>query len=74
MLTLLLMVGLFFFIRASIKDRTEQMEFIATEAEESVFERLQTYFEKRSYQIKNIDGKILSPHMSCLELYYCQFS
>lgn len=56
MLTLLLMVGLFFFIRASIKDRTEQMEFIATEAEESVFERLQTYFEKRSYQIKNVDG------------------
>ncbi|WP_235641334.1 cofactor assembly of complex C subunit B [[Limnothrix rosea] IAM M-220] len=56
MLTLLLMVGLFFFIRASLKDRTEQMEFIATEPEESVFERLQTYFEKRAYQITDIDG------------------
>lgn len=56
MLTLLLMVGLFFFIRASTKDRTEQMEFIAAEPEESVFERLQTYFEGRAYQIKDIDG------------------
>ena len=50
------MVGLFFFIRASLKDRTEQMEFIATESEESVFERLQSYFEKRSYKILNVDG------------------
>jgi hypothetical protein len=56
MLTLLLMVGLFFFIKASTKDRTEQMDFIALETEESVFERLQTYFEKRAYQIQNIDG------------------
>lgn len=56
MLTLLLMVGLFFFIRASTKDRTEQMEFIATEPEESVFERLQTYFEERAYKIIDVDG------------------
>lgn len=56
LLTLLLMVGLFFFIRASIKDRTEQIELLATEPEESIFERLQTYFEQRSYQIINVDG------------------
>lgn len=56
MLTLLLLIGLFFFIKASTKDRTEQMEFIALETEESVFERLQTYFEQRAYQIRDIDG------------------
>ncbi|MGB2924128.1 MAG: cofactor assembly of complex C subunit B [Limnothrix sp.] len=56
LLTLLLMVGLFFFIRASTKDRTEQLEFIATEPEESVFERLQNHFEQRAYKIINIDG------------------
>lgn len=56
LLTLLLMVGLFFFIRASIKDRTEQIELLATEPEESVFAKLQDYFEKRSYQITNVDG------------------
>ena len=56
MLTALLMVGLFFFLRASLKDRTEQLEFLTTESEESVFERLQTYFEKRAYQITDVDG------------------
>lgn len=56
LLTLLLMVGLFFFLRASIKDRTEQLELLATEPEESIFERLQNYFERRAYQIVNIDG------------------
>lgn len=56
MLTALLMVGLFFFLRASLKDRTEQLEFLTTDSEESVFERLQTYFEKRAYQITDIDG------------------
>jgi hypothetical protein len=50
------MVGLFFFIRASIKDRTEQLEFLAMEPEESIFERLQTYFEQRSYRIIDVDG------------------
>lgn len=56
LLTLLLMVGLFFFIRASIKDRTEQLEFLAMEPEESIFERLQTYFEQRAYRIVDVDG------------------
>nr|WP_236612455.1 cofactor assembly of complex C subunit B [Picosynechococcus sp. NKBG15041c] len=56
LLTILLMVGLFFFIRASTKDRTEQVELLATEPEESIFERLQTYFEQRAYRITNIDG------------------
>ncbi|WP_041443913.1 MULTISPECIES: cofactor assembly of complex C subunit B [Cyanophyceae] len=56
LLTLLLMVGLFFFIRASIKDRTEQVELLAKEPEESIFERLQTYFEQRAYRITTVDG------------------
>ncbi|NJN23955.1 MAG: cofactor assembly of complex C subunit B [Acaryochloridaceae cyanobacterium RL_2_7] len=36
LLTLLLMVGLFFFIRASTKDRTELMEWVTEDAGESV--------------------------------------
>ncbi|MBV5259938.1 cofactor assembly of complex C subunit B [Synechococcus moorigangaii CMS01] len=56
LLTLLLMVGLFFFIRASIKDRTEQLELLATEPEESIFERLQSYFEQRAYRLIDVDG------------------
>ena len=54
-LTLLLAVGLFFFIRASIKDRTEQVKLIVTEPEESLLARLQEYFDRRSYRIAALD-------------------
>ena len=53
-LTLLLMVGLFFFIRASVKDRTKQIE-IVTEAPEALVNQLQTYFEGRAYQVTAAD-------------------
>lgn len=54
-LTLLLAVGLFFFIRASIKDRTEQVKLIVSEPEESLLERLQQYFDERAYRIAALD-------------------
>jgi hypothetical protein len=44
------MVGLFFFIRASVKERTEQIKLIATEPIENLLEKLQAYFEERSYR------------------------
>jgi uncharacterized membrane protein len=56
LLTLLLAVGLFFFIRASVKDRTQQLELITREPEESVLSRLQQYFDRRSYQIAAVDA------------------
>jgi hypothetical protein len=54
-LTLLLAVGLFFFIRASTKDRTETAQLIS-EQEEAVFmPQLQEYFRSRSYRVAEVD-------------------
>lgn len=55
-LTLLLMVGLFFFIRASVKERTEQIKLMAEESEASLLERLQAYFSGRAYQLAAVDA------------------
>ncbi|NEP57096.1 MAG: cofactor assembly of complex C subunit B [Symploca sp. SIO2G7] len=54
-ITLLLVVGLVFFIRASVKDRTEQVQLIAQESEESLLTRLQQYFVQRAYRITAVD-------------------
>ncbi|MBZ8181356.1 cofactor assembly of complex C subunit B [Oscillatoria salina] len=54
-LTLLLMVGLFFFIRASAKDRTTQVQLIASESEASVLDKLQQYFTQRAYRVAAVD-------------------
>lgn len=56
-LTLLLTVGLFFFIRASTKDRIEVAHLIANQSQEPLLEKLQTYFTTRAYKIINIDEK-----------------
>jgi Flp pilus assembly protein TadB len=56
-LTLLLAVGLFFFIRAAVKDRTQQVKLIATEPEESLLARLQQYFDQRAYRVSAVDAK-----------------
>ena len=50
-LTLLLGVGLFFFIRASVKDRTEQLSVLIEVSPTSVLDQLQHYFEQRAYQL-----------------------
>ena len=56
LITLLLAVGLFFFIRASVKDRTEQVQLLAIEPEESLVRRLQQYFDQRAYQVTAVDA------------------
>jgi hypothetical protein len=56
LLTLLLAVGLFFFIRASVKDRTEQVELITQEPEESFLAWLQQYFDQRAYRVAAVDA------------------
>lgn len=48
-------MGLFFFIRASIKERTQQITFSVETSQESLLEQLKTYFEKRAYQVINLD-------------------
>lgn len=62
-LTLLLLVGLFFFIRASTKDRTEVADFITDLDEVTLLEQLKQYFERRAYQVTHID-----PEQSRIEL------
>ena len=54
-LTFLLAIGLFFFIRASVKDRIEQMVLETSESETDLLPRLQQYFTDRAYRIVSVD-------------------
>lgn len=54
-LTILLMIGLFFFIRGSIKDRTEIVTLQCQDTEDNILSYLRDYFINRSYQVKAID-------------------
>lgn len=56
LLTLLLAIGLFFFIRASVKDRTQQVQLLSSEPEESLLTRLQQYFDQRAYRVAAVDA------------------
>ncbi|MDY7014266.1 MAG: cofactor assembly of complex C subunit B [Cyanobacteriota bacterium] len=56
-LTLLLLVGLVFFIRASVKERIQQAQSIADLSEEALLSQLQTYFEQRAYRIAAVDAE-----------------
>lgn len=55
-LTLLLAVGLFFFIRASVKDRTQEVTLVLEQEETSILEQLQQYFARRSYRVATVDS------------------
>jgi hypothetical protein len=50
-----MMIGLFFFIRASVKDRTKQIQLLPTESEDVLIKKLQEYFEARAYQLTSVD-------------------
>ena len=50
-LTALLAIGLFFFIKASVKDRTQQEKLIAQQEAESLLTQLQAYFSSRAYRL-----------------------
>lgn len=54
-LTLLLTAGLFFFIKASVKDRTQKVKLISQQPQEVLLSKLQAHFEGRSYQITQLD-------------------
>ena len=54
-LTILTMVGLPFFIRGSVKDRTEELEIATIETEEIFLPKLQNYFENRAYKAIAVD-------------------
>lgn len=50
-----MMIGLPFFIRASIKDRTEQIQLPTSESEEVFLPKLQSYFLDRAYRVAALD-------------------
>jgi len=56
-LTLLMIVGLFFFIRASVKDRTEVVLFQSEQTQAELLAAIQNYFEQRAYRLVAIDPK-----------------
>jgi Cofactor assembly of complex C subunit B len=55
LLTLLLFVGLFFFIRAATKDRTEVAQLMSDQDEAALMPKLKEYFQKRSYQVTGLN-------------------
>ena len=55
LLTLLMSVGLFFFIRASTKDRTETAHLVSQLNEASLMPQLKDYFRARSYRVAAVD-------------------
>jgi Cofactor assembly of complex C subunit B len=55
LLTVLLSVGLFFFIRASTKDRTETAQLVSEQGEADLMPQLQDYFRSRSYRVAAVD-------------------
>lgn len=54
-LTFLMLIGFFFFIRASVKDRTEKITLIPEKSPELLLKQLQTYFEKRAYHVQTVE-------------------
>jgi len=54
-LTLLLAIGLFFFIRASIKDRTQQEQLIAEQEADPLLMQIQQYFASRAYRVTELN-------------------
>ncbi|UFP95991.1 cofactor assembly of complex C subunit B [Gloeobacter morelensis] len=58
-LTLLLLVGLFFFLRASVKDRTEEAELDFSSQPQQLAHSLRAYLEGRSYRLVEEQGRRL---------------
>jgi len=56
LLTLLLAIGLLFFIRASTKDRIEVATLVSDRPEADLLEAIQHYFTQRAYRIAAVDA------------------
>lgn len=55
--TLLLFIGLFFFIKASVKDRTEKITLFT--ASDQMLTQLEEYFTQRAYRLTSTDSQLL---------------
>lgn len=56
LLSVLMVIGLFFFIRASTKDRIEVIRLVTQLPEEPLREKIQQYFTQRAYRIASVDA------------------
>lgn len=54
-LTLLLAVGLFFFVKASVKERTQQETICVSQDADTLLEEIESYFHSRAYRAIAID-------------------
>jgi Flp pilus assembly protein TadB len=57
LLTVLLAIGLFFFIKASVKDRIQVIKLISKQSSDSLLAELQQYFTQRSYKVVALDAE-----------------
>jgi Cofactor assembly of complex C subunit B len=57
LLTILLAIGLFFFIRASTKTRIEVAKLVADRPETSLLQELDQYFTQRAYRVAAVDAE-----------------
>lgn len=55
LLTVLSLIGLVFFIRASVKDRTQQIKLVTSDSTETLLAKIQEYFASRAYRVTNLD-------------------
>jgi hypothetical protein len=55
LLTVLSVIGLIFFIRASVKERSTQLELIAERSEDSLLPELERYFTTRAYGLDAVN-------------------
>lgn len=53
--TILLGIGLFFFIRSSVKDRTEQLTLQSDQTPAAIAAQLRSYFTSRAYRIAEVE-------------------
>ena len=51
------MVGLVFFIRASVKPRTEELTLVSKLSPDNLSNTLRTYFQDRAYHVKTINNE-----------------
>jgi hypothetical protein len=56
LLTVLLTIGQLFFIRASVKDRTQTVRLEAQESPDVLLDQLKQYFADRAYRVTSIEG------------------
>ncbi len=54
-MTMLMLIGLIFFIRASVKDRTQQLRYLTEVNNDSLLNDFKAHFLQRAYRVVSVD-------------------